>query len=77
MEYTVRVQASIYTDIVVDVDLDELEGSNTDEAIEATAREYAEELFGECFKTHSNTGIEGVITIEAYEAGIAWRTGVN
>ena len=77
MEYTVRVQARIYTDIVVDVDPNELDDSNTDEAIESTAREYAEELFVECFKTHSNTGIEGVITIEAYGAGRAWKTGVN
>jgi len=57
IEYTVRIQAIIYKDVVVDVDPDD-EGYDTmecpagyaftsDEILEANAMEYAEEVFAD------------------------------
>jgi len=46
IEYTVRIQAIIYKDVVVDVDPDEI-GFNSDETLEANAMEYAEEVFAD------------------------------
>ena len=46
IEYTVRIQAIVYKDVVVDVDPDEI-GFNSDETLEANAMEYAEEVFAD------------------------------
>ena len=46
IQYTVRIQAIVYKDVVVDVDPDEI-GFNSDETLEANAMEYAEEVFAD------------------------------
>jgi hypothetical protein len=51
IEYTVRIQAIVYKDVVVDVDPDDLwynkDSSKTEELLEANAMEYAEEVFAD------------------------------